>query len=231
MEKELILPEKFLLLAHHPRKGKFVDSRLSADYVKYGIIGAIFLDLSLKGAIELENKMIRVKGKTEDLYPEAEEIMQRLQESKKSRKAKYWIRKMGSKGNRYKKKMLQRTKDKGLIRIEKRKFLGLIPYQKTYLLKPDQRQKMLLRLREVLMGRQKAGNEEALLLGLIRACRVHRILVHQKGEQKKIRKALKQFMEENAIAGAVDQTLQEIQAAIFASIGAASAASAASSSG
>ena len=231
MEKDLILPEKFLLLAHHPRRGKFVDSRLSADYVKYGMMGAIFLDLSLKGAIELENKVIRVTGKKDDLYLEAGEILQRLREHKKPKKAKYWIRKMGSKGNRYKKRMLQQMKDKGLIRIEKRKFLGLIPYQKTYLLKPDQRHKMLLRLREVVMGRQKAGNEEALLLGLIRACRIQRILVQQKGEQKKIRKALKQFMEENAIAGAVGETLKEIQAAIFASAGAASAASAASSSG
>jgi hypothetical protein len=229
MEKELILPEKFLLLAHHPSKGKFTDSRLSADYVKYGMMGAIFLDLSLKGAIELEKKVVRVTEKKEDLYSEAEEILQRLRESHKHKKVKYWIRKMGMKGNRYKKRMLQRMKDKGLIRIEKRKFLGLIPYQKTYLLKPDQRYKMLMHLREVVMGRQKTGTEEALLLGLIRACRIHRILVQQKGEQKKIRKALKQFMEENPIAGAVSETLLEIQAAIFASAGAASAASAAHS--
>jgi len=226
-----MFPEKFLLLAHHPRKGKFTDSRLSGDYVKYGMMGAIFLDLSLKGAIELKNKVIRVTGKKDNLYPEAEEILQRLRESRKPKKVKYWIRKMGSRGNRYKKRMLQRMKDKGLIRIEKKKFLGLIPYQKTWLLKTDQRHKMLLHLREVVMGRQKAGTEEAMLLGMIRACRIYRILVQQKGEQKEIKKALKQFMEENAIAGAVDQTLREIQAAIFASIGAASAASAASSSG
>ena len=231
MEKDLILPEKFLLLAHHPRKGKFTDSRMSADYVKYGVIGAIFLDLSLAGAIDLENKVIRVKGKKEGLYPEAEEILQRMQKSQKPRKAKYWIRKMGSRGNRYKKRMLQRMEDQRLIRIEKKKFLGLIPYQKTYLLKPDQRHKMLLRLRNIVMGRQKADNEEAMLLGMIQACRIHKILVQQKGEQKKIRQALKQFIEENPIAGAVDQTLREIQSAILASIGAASAASAASSSG
>jgi hypothetical protein len=50
---------KFLLIAHHPEKGRFL---ISETHIKFGLIGAALLELSLAEQIKIEdNKLVLLK--------------------------------------------------------------------------------------------------------------------------------------------------------------------------
>ena len=55
--------EKFLMIAHHPDKGRFVTDHI---HLEYGIIGAILLDMSLERSISLEDGKIILKSEKAD---------------------------------------------------------------------------------------------------------------------------------------------------------------------
>jgi len=229
MNTNLSIPEQFLIIAHRPARAGFSGSALSADYIKYGVVGAILLDLSIHDALRIENNIVATTGKNPELYPMADKILQKIRSSRKQKKIKHWVKKLGSKGSAFKKEGIRQLENKGMIRTEKKKFLGLIPYYKTYLPEQKYRSKLRERLRSILLASHKAQPDEAILLGLIEACKIHRVLISQKQERRKIKKALKQFNRENVITRAVGDSLKEIQAAIMASISASAAASSAAS--
>ncbi|MFO7620157.1 MAG: GPP34 family phosphoprotein, partial [Bacteroidales bacterium] len=57
-EKSFNTAEKFLLIAHHPEKGRFT---ISPMYIKYGLAGAILLDMTLEDRIDLTDKRLILK--------------------------------------------------------------------------------------------------------------------------------------------------------------------------
>ena len=69
------------------------------------------------------------------------------------------------------------------------------------------------------------NEQELMLLGLIRACRMHRSLAKTSDERRRIRKSLVKYMKENPYASDISRTISEMQAAITASISAAVIAS------
>ena len=91
--------EKFLVLAHHPQKGKFMISDI---HINYGIIGAILLDMSLEDKIKIENDRLVLKGSIEldDLI--RSEIALQISQSTKPRKIRYWMSKLARKSRKYK---------------------------------------------------------------------------------------------------------------------------------
>src|SRR6056297_1056501 len=93
MNTNLSIPEQFLILAHHPEKSGFVASGLSDDYVIYGLVGAILLDLSRHEAIRVENKVLIPTGKKPRLYNIANLMLEKIGQSKKNRKLRYWMKK------------------------------------------------------------------------------------------------------------------------------------------
>ncbi len=107
---------------------------------------------------------------------------------------------------------------KGLIRIEHRKFLGLIPYRKCYLTDSRTRDSLIRQLRECVLFRRELINENIVILGLIEACRMHNIISSDRQELKTIRKELKLIIKESPIAEAIDKTIKEVQAAIIAAV-------------
>lgn len=87
---ELSIAEKFLLLAQHPTKGKFIISGL---HIQYGIAGSLMLEMSVDKRIEIENGLLvltSTKGKSDQLISEIE---MQIRNSPKPRKIKYWINK------------------------------------------------------------------------------------------------------------------------------------------
>jgi len=120
---------KFLLVAHHPEKGRFL---ISDAHINYGIIGAALLEMSLDEQIKIEeNKLILLKdGNSENSI--ISEISKEIRTSKKTRKIKYWITKLAIKSRKFKWEILVDLEKNKLLRIEDKKFLGLIPFRKSY---------------------------------------------------------------------------------------------------
>jgi hypothetical protein len=224
---ELSTLEKFLLLAKHPYKGRFVISDL---HIHHGIIGIIFLELHLEGILNLENNKVIVKDDAETNHLFGNDILNKVKESRRQRKLKTWIIKLSGKASAIKWSCLKALEHKGLLNIEKKKFLLFIPYRKTYLVEQSTREQLIKHLKACAFKQKESQQEDILLLGMAEACQMHKILADNKDERKLLKKELKNLMKENAFAGAIDQSIRQVQAAVAAAVTASAAGAAASSS-
>ncbi len=206
---------KLLLIAHHPEKGRFITPSV---YLQYGIIGAALLEMSLDGQIKIEDdKLILVKN-IKYKNPIISEISTIISNSKKPRKIRYWITKLGRKYKKFKWIIITELEKERLLRIEEKRFLGLIPYRKTYLIETKTREQLISKLRDNILYRKDMSEDSILMLALIEACKMHKIITTDKIELKKIKKELKIIIKENPIAKTLDKTIQQVQAAIIGAI-------------
>jgi Golgi phosphoprotein 3 len=218
---------KFLLIAHHPAKGRFL---ISETQIKFGIIGAALLELSLTEQIKIEdNKLLLIKDKKSD-DPVITEIVKEIRNSEKARKVRYWVTKLARRSRMYKWSILSDLERGKLIRIEHRKFLGLIPYRKSYLIGSSTRSSLIYQLKNSVLFSRDSESDNVPMLGLVKACKMHKILASDRDELKKLKKELKEIMKESPIADTVDKTVKQVQAAIIASVIASTAAATASAS-
>jgi len=212
---ELNTVEKFLLIAQHPEKGRFTISEI---HIKYGIIGALLMEMSLVETIDIEKDRLILKNQKIISDPVTKEISLIIKNSKKPRKVKYWITRLSRKSLKYKWTFLEGLVKKKLIRIENKKFLGLIPYRRNYLVESKTRYNLIQELKKNILSRRDISNENIVLLGLIEACKMHKIISSDRDELKKIKKELKVIIKESPIAGTVDKTIREVQAAIVVAL-------------
>lgn len=231
---KLSIVELFLLIAHNPSKGRFVINDM---LINYGIIGAILLEMSLDGKIGLENEILVLKESRDaniELGTGAKnqivsEIWAIISGSKKPRKIRYWIGKLVQKSKKYKWAFMSELESRGFIRIEHKKFLGLIPYRKTYLIDSTTRDVIIEQLRGNMLHNQELSNQSVVMLGLVEACKMYSVFSKDRGELKIIKAKLNQVIKESPIASSLDQTIKQVQAAILGAVIAASVAASAAS--
>jgi len=218
--------ENFLLIAHHPSKGRFL---ISDVHINYGIIGALLLEMSIENRIVIENERLRLKNFKGVEHPLISEISAIINNAPKPRKLKYWISKLARKSRKYKWLVLGELVKKNVMRIENHRFIGLIPYRRSYLLNIEIRYNLIQRLRNSLISTYRIRNEDV-VLGLIEACKIYKILTTDRDELKILRRRLKEALKEDAISETVDQTIRQVQAAIISAIVASTVASTAGAS-
>jgi len=207
--------EKFLLIAQHPEKGRFIIPDMQ---INYGIIGALLLEMSFLEMINIENNKLILKSNKSNNDPIIKEISLIIRNSRKPRKLRFWINKLARKSRNYKWTILNELVHKRLIRIENKKFLGLIPYRKTYLVDTKTRNSLLQELKKSILSRRNISDENIVVLGLVEACKMHKAITTDKTELKKIKKELKEIIKESPIAGTLDKTIKEVQAAIMVTL-------------
>ncbi len=222
-EKSFNTAEKFLLIAHHPEKGRFLISQM---YIQYGIAGAILLDMTLEDRIDIADKKLILKMARDSADPVINEVIAQMSQSAKPRKAEYWVRKLAMRHKKFRWQVLQGLADKRVVRIDERKLFGLIPYRKSYLIESYTRSNMVRQLRsEILAYTREPSSANMAIAGLIEACRMYRILSDDREERKTIKTQLKKINRESPVADVVSQTIRQIQASIIASVTAAIIAS------
>jgi hypothetical protein len=224
MEKSLNTAEKFVLICHHPAKGRFTISR---QYIQYGLAGAILLDLCLEGKLDLNENRIILKSGSLPADPVKAEVVEMITRSDRPRKTAFWVRKLAFRYNRYLKQVLDAMGIKRLIRFEDKKFLGIIPWRRSYLVESYTRSNLIRQVKNDILVYRGDGGESMALAGLIEACRMHRILSTDRDELKMIRVQLKKIIKESPVSDAVMQTIRQVQAAIITSVSAAVMASSA----
>ncbi len=225
--KPLSIPEKFLLLAHHPEKGRYV---ISSIHLKYGLAGAFLLEMTLHGFIEMEEKLLVLKNIPGPDRPLLKSLAGDMENAARPRRIRYWIRKLARRPVRVRKQVEDMLERNRLIRTELRHILGMIPYRKSYLVNRRIKFDLIREIRKQLFQRDAPEEEWAVLMGLMHACRMTRMLGSDRNERKTVRNKLRKIVKENPVAAGVDQTIREIQAAIVASVAASSAAAAAAGS-
>lgn len=217
-QKNFSTAEKFLILAHHPEKGGFLTYQ---TYIQYGIAGAILLDLTIGERISIADKKLILTPGRGLSSPVLNDVTTLITQSPNPRKTSYWIGKLANRYNRYKWQILEGLEGKKVLRIEKRKFLGFIPYRQTYFMETNTRDTLVNQLKNEILSGRAAGEELSALAGLVKACSMERVLSTDRDELKRIRQQLKQLVNESPVSEAVAQTIRQVQAAIFASMTAA----------
>jgi golgi phosphoprotein 3 len=213
--------EKFIILAHHPEKGRFIINGLQ---LKYGLVGALLLEMSLGKIVSIQDNRLTYSSAGIEKDQVISELSALIRQSEKVRKIRTWISKFARKSRRYKWAILSQLADKRLIRIENKKFLGLIPYKKSYIIDKNIRNELIGTARNNVLFRKDLNEENVVVLGLIEACSMHRIISSDRQELKKIRAALKEIIKESPIAGVLAETIKQVKTAIIASEAASSAA-------
>jgi hypothetical protein len=221
-EKSLSIAEKFLLIAHHPERGRFI---IPSTYLQYGLAGAILLDLTISDRIETDGTKLSLKRSRPTTDPLLQEVTALMSQSTEPRKTGYWIRMLGVRYNKYLLQLLKGLAGKRLLRIEEKKFLGLIPYRKSYLLESYTRSNLVRQLRSEIMAYRGVPGENFPLAVMVASCRMQRIVTTNRDELKQIRSQLKLMAREHPVSDAVAQTVSQVQAAVIASITAAVVAS------
>jgi len=222
-EKTFNTAEKFLMIAHHPEKGRFM---ISGIFIQYGIAGAILLDMTLEERIDITDKRLVLKIPGTSADPHINEVISLMSHDPRPRRVEYWVRKLARHYNKYKRQVLAGLANKRMVRIEERKFLGLIPYRRSYLIESYTRSNLVRQLKnELLTTTRELSSSNMAIAGLIEACRMHRILSDDREELKNIRSRLKKIIKESPVSDAVSQTISQVQAAIITSVTAAIVAS------
>ena len=217
-DKTLSIAEKFVIIAHHPERGRFMISQM---YIQYGIPGALLLDLTLDDRIDLKDSRLLLKSARVADKGIMGDLATMISGTAVPKKTGYWIRKLARHYNKYLKQILSDLEHKRLVRLEDRKFLGLIPYQKSYLIESYTRSNLIRQLKgSIMVTRDPAGDNMA-LAGLVEACRMHRLLTTDREELRTIKTQMKKTVKESPVTDAVGKTIREVQAAIMASVTAA----------
>jgi len=224
---KLTTAEKFLLIAHQPEKGRFLISEVQ---INYGIIGAMLLEMSLEQKISIKNDKLIVNNHGRDNDEIISEISSLIYNSKKERKIRYWLTKLSRKSGKYKWAILNELVNKRMMRIEKKKFLGIIPYRLSYITDDRARRDLIRTAKSNILSHKDLSDENVVVLGLIEACKMYKIITTDKEELKRVKKELKEIIKESPIAETLGQTIQQVQAAVIAAVVTATAASAATSS-
>lgn len=128
---ELSIAKRFLLLAQHPEKGRMLISEI---HLKFGLAGALLLQMSLDDQLSIKDEVLYIKKGSQYADPKIREIAAMIQQARRPRKIKYWIHRIGQKASKWRLYYYDQMAQERLIKVERKKFLGIIPYLKTYLL-------------------------------------------------------------------------------------------------
>ena len=116
----LTTAEKFLILAHHPEKPKYA---IPEQMRNVGLIGAILMDLANEERIVIEEGRIKVRSTNTRLPDPHRAILGKIQQSTRPKKVKAWISRFAQLPGKYRKAIQVELERKGIMRIEKKRFL------------------------------------------------------------------------------------------------------------
>ncbi|MFK5857299.1 MAG: GPP34 family phosphoprotein [Bacteroidota bacterium] len=202
--------EKFLILIQNPEKSNYL---ISDQMRNIGLIGSILIDLVNEKSIDIENGKIVAKKTKTSLSASHNQILDLISQSKRNRKIKTWISKFSWRSRQYQKQIFEQLEKKRLIRIEHKIFL-FFKYYKTRLIDRRTREQIIKEIRDVIFNNKQIDNDNAAILGLIQACKMHKVVCNDKKEIKVCKLKMKEIIKNDSISQGVEKVIKEIQAAV-----------------
>lgn len=197
----------------------------SRSMLTYGLAGIALGELAAMGRVSFDGK--RVTAGTTSLTGDEflDDVLNVLAKKASAYKTSYLISSISHKVNRFAKRLLERLEDNGFIRIEQRRFLGLIPYDRYIVSRIREHEKIVRELKDIVLeGNKRPGPKIALLLTMLNTCDVLRRLF-DKEERKQVRGTLKKIGKAEFFE-TLDDFGKDLQKAVKAIIAAAHAAAA-----
>ncbi len=217
MDKELTIAETFVILAQHPDKGRY---RISDIQLNYGLLGAIIFDLASDKTIEVsDDRFLKVlsEKQLDNYYISAfSDVVKK--NIRKQKRVKWWIKRIAQKANKIRKALLNGLQEKQLITIQQKRFLGLIPYRVAQLKDKSVQQSIIIDLRRIFRRERKVTEKDIALLCMIDACKMYKIIARDRKEAKSLQRVTHELVKDNVISVGIAKAIEEIQAAVTASV-------------
>src|SRR5690625_1843216 len=220
-----LIAEDLLLLSLNDEKGSIFTSASMA--LPYGLAGSLLVELTMMNRITMQKKKIIANDETDVEDEILNEAFLIIKQSKKTRDAKYWVNHLNRKMNKLQERIFERLVNQHVVMKEQRHFLWIFKYHQYPL--TDVRKKDLLKkqIREAVFSYTENKSDREIILGsLVYACDLIKH-VFPKDEQKEAKKRLKLLAKNDAYGSAVSESVQAVQVALMASIIAATAVTAA----
>lgn len=208
---------QFLILALNPEKGRVT---IESTHFRYSLTGAILLDYMDGEELRVEDKRIIPSLRINDDAIH-HMLAGKFMKSTRNRKISYWISRLTFKHRFILVEMTKSLEKERVIRIEHKKFLGLIPYKKYWFLNNSVRDQIIEQMRGILLYGKKPDRKELMLIAILHAARAHKVLSRERGESKILRQKCTEIMKDNQISSEISQTVREVNSAITESIAAA----------
>ncbi len=219
----LALHQDFVLLALNPETGQF-----RGNFQSYACAGAVIMELALRGHISAEGKKVMVAGNAAFGDPIVDRMLEQISSAKRPKSLRGWVSKLGGR-SKLTHEIAQTLETRGIVRSERKRFLGLIPYTTYPLIDPGPRDRLVTDLRHASL---EAEIPPVRLSTLAAFCDSTGILRHffDRQERSLVKKRLKQWKKDDVYARAVGETIAGVQAAVASAV-AVSAAAASTSGG
>jgi hypothetical protein len=213
--------DQFVLLCHHREKDWFIPID---NYFTIGMSGIILNELFAMGILSLsDNKVILIQNAKTN-HPVYERVVEMIATSEKKRSIREWISRIHFRYRNMKREVLIATTERGYLRMNRKKFMNLIPYRSWSLANPVDRVRIETKLREGLFQFRQMTQESYSLLGIIHAMRYYMLISGSFRERRDMRRRVKEMIKRSKdltglSEGFTDYQLQLIKAVSF-SIGA-----------
>ena len=211
---ELILVDKFLLLALDDDKGTFASEPFA---MTYGLAGAILLELSLKECISIVDKKVIINNqkRTSDVFLGT--YLELMAKTKKTRKLMHWIQSFGNKERVIRKEVLNKLIVKGILTKREEKILWVFNNDKYLTVNSKPENTLRRRLYDIVEFGKIPEIDELMLISLIDTCKLNRI-VYGKERAKKCKDSIKVIIENSKNHKVISATIKEVHDTILAMI-------------
>ncbi len=205
----LSFAEELLLLALDDEKGVIIDK----TSVKYGLIGAILMDLALRNKIDtdLESLMVVDASPTGDAI--LDEVLTKIAQINANKTISYWIVNLSYDSKAIEEKLLNRLIQKGILKKKEQKILWVFSLRRYPVQDKKEEKEVKTRLREVIFSDTIPDPHDIVLISLIKACYLTNEIFSDK-EINIVHERIGQIAKMDLIGQAVSKVIESIIQAI-----------------
>lgn len=205
------ITEEFFLLSIDDDKGKILSA--VSEGFELGLAGALLAGLALQGKISVNAKRLTVIDPTPTSDSLLDAALSQIARDKRRRKVNHWLEKFGNK--KLADQVAARLVEKNVIRIEKKRYLWVIPYERFPQVDASAKYWVKHHLRSAVLAGGEVTPGIVTMLSLLKACELLN-LVFTRDEIKPARRKVTELVHGEVIGQAVADTVAEIEAATAA---------------
>jgi hypothetical protein len=222
----LTLPEELLLLGWDDDRGY----NRSTQHLGALLAAALLLELDLRGHISIDDDRVHPSsGPTGEAH--LERLLDELRASRRPRKVKAWIQRVSHR-SWPRAAVLDRLTERGIVRRERRRFLGVVPYTRHPVVDRAVTDQLRQRVAVVLLHRGPLTDARDALLGALVTPAGGGLLrrLVPSDRRRDARRRAKELTQGEGVSRDVARVIDEINAATVVAITAGAAAASSSSS-
>lgn len=208
----LTLIDQLTLLALDDHKGDLIPDSTTFSYA---LAGALILELALEGRIDLSDEIVKVRDRSKTGDAILDQFLAMIYESKKERKVRSWIDRIGQKSEQIKKETIAKLIDQRILEKREEKILWVFNVDKYPTQNPKPENQLRGRLYDIVINHHTPDLKEIMILNLVESCRLERE-VFGKEHAKVFKKEMKRIKEDDQISSSVNKSIKEISEAINA---------------